>query len=303
MARAWTVEDIPHQWGRTVMVTGASNGIGLGAAMELARHGAHVLMLVRSRERGEAAIRRIRDYAPGASLELKLTDLADLDQVRALVADLTASKTPLDVLINNAGLMMAVPNRTAQGHELHLGVNYLSHFVLTMGLLPLLATRPAARVVTVTSLSHKWGLLDPARLEAGRQTPFMLYSRSKFATALFAAELDRRLRAVDSPVISVLAHPGGTGSNLAHNIRPGFTRWWMSSLFPILPSIHDGARPTLRAATEEGLEGGAFFGPPYMFELMGPPVRAKLARRALDERKAKALWEASERATGAKWPF
>src|SRR5919108_5663704 len=191
---AWTAADIPDQSGRSAVVTGATAGLGLRTAVELARKGAHVVMTARDPERGRRALERVRAAGPRA--ELAMLDLADLDSVERFAAQVAGDG--LDVLVNNAGVM-ALPARqtTAQGFERHFGVNHLGHFALTARLLPELLRRPGSRVVTLSSLNHK-GVrsLDFDDLQSERRyNKWTAYARSKLANCLFVLELDRRLRA------------------------------------------------------------------------------------------------------------
>jgi NAD(P)-dependent dehydrogenase (short-subunit alcohol dehydrogenase family) len=297
----WTVGDIPDQRGRVALVTGASNGIGFATALELARRGAHVIVGARDKGRGEAAMARIGEDVAGASLELGLADLGDLDQVKALAARVRADHPSLDLLINNAGTMMAEKSPTAQGHEQHFGINYLGHFALTLALLPAMSAGNA-RVVGVSSLAHRHWRLNPDDLQArGLLLPYLHYARSKLALALFGIELDRRLRAAGSPIVSVIAHPGFAGTNLAAGMARGPTRLWLAYVFPRFgQSLVAGAGPTLYAATMPGVTGGEFYGPDGLFELKGAPRRVKLSWRARDPETARRLWDRSEELTEMK---
>jgi len=295
----WSVADIPDQRGRVALVTGASNGIGFATALELARRGAHVIVHARDSDRGARAVERIIAAVPRASLDLQLADLGDLDAVRAMTERLLAAYPAIDLLINNAGTMMSVPEPTAQGHERHFGVNYLGHFALTLPLLSKLAGRPDARVVNVSSLAHGHWWLDPAKLSGEGTWSYALYARSKLALTYFGLELDRRLREAASPIKSVLAHPGFAGTNLAEGMAPGFTRFWMTFVFPRFgQSLADGARPTLFAATMPEVKGGQFYGPDGIGELKGPPRLVRYSRRAADPETANRLWVLSEQLTG-----
>lgn len=299
---AWTVDDEPSQHGRTALVTGASNGVGWGTAHELARVGARVILVARDAGRGQAAIDKIRKAVPNADVVLRICDLGDLENVRRLAVDLAAEDECLDLVVNNAAVMMVPPEPTAQGHERHLGVNYLAHFTLTMLVLPLMAAQPDARVVTVISLAHRAGHIDFERLDGRGLRPFGLYAQSKLALALFGVELDRRLRAMRSPVKSVLAHPGFAGSNLTRGMAPGLSKIWLSLVFPLGQSLVDSARPTLRAALASDVGGGDFYGPGGRGELSGPPVPVHLHPKALDEYVARRLWTVSEELTGLTLP-
>lgn len=208
---AWTADRIPDQHGRVAVVTGANSGLGLLTATELARRGARVVLAVRDTEAGREAARRI-----GGDTEVRHLDLASLASVRAFAEKLSADHPVIDLLINNAGLVLLGPRHTtADGFELHLGTNMLGHFALTGLLLGNLAAAPAARVVSLSSITHKNAHLDFDDLmcERNYKAP-EAYSRSKLATTAYGVELDRRLRAAGSPVLSVLAHPGLTRTNL-----------------------------------------------------------------------------------------
>ena len=218
MSTGWAAADMPDEHGRTALVTGANSGIGFHAALELAREGAHVLQASRDSSRGRAARTAIMNQVPAASVELVQLDLADLDSVQRLVGQVLGRGEGLDLLVNNAGVM-AVPRRqtTAQGFELQFGTNHLGHFALTGRLLPALLARPGSRVVTVSSLNHRWGTirLDDLQSEHG-YGPWRAYNQSKLANALFTLELDRRLRAAAAGTISVGAHPGYARTELQY---------------------------------------------------------------------------------------
>ena len=294
----WTTADIPDQTGRVALVTGASNGIGLATALELARHGAHVIVGARDPQRGAKALDRIRAEVPRASLELQLADLGDLDDVKRMAARVVAAHSNIDLLINNAGTMMGVKRPTAQDHEQHFGINYLGHFALTLLVLPQMGTRPDARVVNVSSIAHRHWRIDFDNLPGTGLWSYLLYARSKLALTYFGLELDRRLRAAKSPVISVQAHPGFAGTNLAEGMAPGITSWSMRYVFPRFgQSLADGARPTLYAATQPGVRSGDFFGPDGLGELKGAPKPVKYSARALDAATAARLWSVSEELT------
>ncbi|WP_205752594.1 oxidoreductase [Cryptosporangium phraense] len=304
MAR-WTAADIPDQTGRVAVVTGANSGIGYRAAEALARAGSAVLLACRSAPKGAAALDRLRAAVPAAAgrIEVRPLDLADLDSVRAF-ADATTG--PLDLLVNNAGIMN-VPTRhtTAQGFEAQFGTNHLGHFALTGLLLPRLLERPGARVVTLSSVMHKFGspsLLDDPQSER-RYSATGAYNFSKLANAWFTLELDRRLRAAGAPVASLGAHPGYTATNLV-TTGPGangatlFTVLSAAATKVIGQSAATGALPTLRAATDPAAAGGEYYGPGGPGELRGRPVRVRYTAAAYDEPNARRLWEYSADVTG-----
>jgi NAD(P)-dependent dehydrogenase (short-subunit alcohol dehydrogenase family) len=309
MFTRWTADDMPGQQGRTALVTGANSGIGFHQALELARHGACVLLACRDSGRGEAARDAIRAELPAASIELVPLDLADLDSVALLADRLLGRDGGLDLLINNAGVM-AVPRRrtTAQGFELQFGTNYLGHFALTGRLLPALLARPGSRVVTVSSVAHRLGSirLDDLQSERG-YGPWRAYGQSKLANALFTVELDRRLRAAGASTLSVGAHPGYSRTELMSSgprlggggIQAqilGLGTWFSGQ------SAAHGALPVLRAATDPGARGGDYYGPGGPGELAGHPRKVRYAGKAHDERLAAQLWQASEELTGVPFP-
>ncbi|GIE80699.1 short-chain dehydrogenase [Actinoplanes philippinensis] len=292
------MESIPDQRGRIAVVTGANSGLGLVTATELARHGAHVVLAVRNTAAGEEAARRI-----GGRVEVRELDLADLRSVRAFAAKLAADRPVIDLLVNNAGVVLLGPRRTtADGFELHLGTNMLGHFALTGLLLDNLAAAPAARVVSLSSITHKSAHLDFDDLMVERGYGAAdAYGRSKLATTVFGVELDRRLRAAGSPVLSVLAHPGLTRTNLtprAWEHRGRLGRVIARLGLVATQSVEQGARPQLRAATAPGVRGGQFFGPGRLWETRGPVTEARLSREAADPAVGRRLWAVAEELTG-----
>ena len=215
----WTATEIPSQAGKTVLITGANSGIGYQAAMELARHGAHVLLGCRSESKGNAALDRLRAEAPGARAELAVVDMASLDSIRAFATRFVQTGDSLDVLVNNAGVM-ALPDRevTADGFERQFGTNHLGHFALTGLLFPALLKAAAPRVVTVASLAHRNGKVEFDNLQSERQyKPWDTYNNSKLANLLFATELDRKVRAAGLPLLSVAVHPGVSKTSIIDN--------------------------------------------------------------------------------------
>ncbi|TLP52898.1 oxidoreductase [Microbispora triticiradicis] len=302
----WNASHIPDQHGRVAVVTGANSGLGLVTATELARHGAHVVMAVRDVAAGERAAEAIRRSAPRAGIEVRELDLASLASVRAFATGMTAGFEAIDLLVNNAGLVLLGPARTtADGFELQLGTNMLGHFALTGLLLGGLGRADAARVVSLSSITHKNARLDFDDLMSRRDfNASRAYGRSKLATTAFGLELDRRLRAAGSPVVSVVAHPGLSRSNLTpraweHRGRIGqiFARGGLLVTQP----AERGALPQLFAATAPGVRGGQFFGPSGLFETRGRVVEVRPSAHAADPTVGLRLWTAAEDLTGVTY--
>jgi NAD(P)-dependent dehydrogenase (short-subunit alcohol dehydrogenase family) len=297
---AWTADDIPDQRGRRAIVTGANSGLGLVIARELARKGATVVLACRNVEKGEAALAGIRAEVPGADAELAALDLASLASVRAFAA---AQDAPLDLLVNNAGLMAPPRGTTADGFELQLGTNHLGHFALTGLLLDRLRAAPAPRVVTLSSGAHRMGRIDFDDLQGERRyRRWRAYGQSKLANLLFMLELDRRARAAGWPLVSVAAHPGYAATNLQFAAPPLLDRAGMRVLNVVVAQSADqGALPALYAATVPDLPGGSYVGPGGPAELRGSPRPAGMSRRAQDPGTARRLWDVSEALTGVTY--
>lgn len=295
---AWTFDDIPDQSGRTAVVTGANTGIGRETARMLARRGADVVLACRSRDKGEAAVATIAAEKPAGRVSLELLDLGDLESVAAFAERLMAGRSRLDLLINNAGVMVPPLSRTAQGFELQFGTNHLGHFALTGRLLPLLQSTPGARVVVVSSVAQRLGRIDFDDLnwERRRYDDFRAYGQSKLANMMFALELHRRLAAAGAELRATAAHPGWTATDLQ---RTTFFTRLLNPLFGMKPP--QGALPTLRAATDPAAQSGSYWGPSGLFEVSGPPAPAKIPRHAQDEAVAARLWEVSEELTGVSF--
>ena len=305
MSTKWTADAIPALAGRTFVVTGANSGLGLEAARLLAGNGAHVVMTARSRAKGEAAAARIGQDVPGASLELRTLDLADLDSVREFARGLHEDGVGVDVLINNAGVMMAPQQQTKQGFEVQFGTNHLGHFALTGLLLDLLAAGSDPRVVTVSSTFHKQGSIDFDDLMRTKgYNPNAAYAQSKLANLLFGLELQRRLSAAGSPVRSLMAHPGYSATNLQLAVTTGWRKAILrvgNSLFAQKAAI--GVLPEVRAAVAPDVAGGQYYGSAKIFETRGHPELVQPSRRAQDPELAARLWEESEKLTGVVYPL
>jgi NAD(P)-dependent dehydrogenase (short-subunit alcohol dehydrogenase family) len=311
MKTSWTPDDVPSLAGRRAVVTGANSGIGWHAAAGLARAGAAVTLACRSRERGEEALKRLKAAVPGANARLELLDLGSLASVKAFGSARAATGEPLDLLVNNAGIM-APPRRklSEDGFEVQLAVNHLGHFALTALLLPVLRKAPAPRVVNVASIAHRRGRLDFDDLMCERRyDPFSSYARTKLANLLFSFELQRRSDRGRWGLRSVAAHPGVARTRIVANGLGGGRRTALvrlietgMRLFPLTHSEEDGALPTLMAATWPEAEPGGYYGPTGFREMTGRPARVDCRPQAKDEAAARRLWEASERLTGVSFP-
>ncbi|ACZ86251.1 oxidoreductase [Streptosporangium roseum] len=282
----WTPDDIPDLTGSTAVVTGANGGIGLATASRLAGRGARVIVTARDLARGEAAVKAVRAETPGARIEPRVLDLADLGSVRGFAA---AFDEPIDILVNNAGIGMIPRRTTADGFEMQFGTNHLGHFALTGLLLPHLLARPGARVVTVSSDAHSLGRIDFDDLGLERRYGrFSAYGRSKLANLLFTLELQRR---AGDRLLSVATHPGATATGI---MKLGVLTRPAGALMRLaLQSPDRGAIPSLYAATSPEVTGGRFIGP-------GPKTLTP-SPKALDETVARRLWEASEELTGVRF--
>ena len=290
-------EQVPDQSGRTVLVTGANTGIGFEAAKALAGRGARVLLGCRDARRGKDAMAQIAAAIPGAKLDLILLDQADLASVRA-AAERVADEPRLDVLLNNAGVMIPPLTRTAQGFELQFGVNHLGTFALTSLLLPKLAETAGSRVVVTSSIAHRHGrmLWDDWNAERG-YSPNAYYGQSKLANLMFVLELDRRLRAAGSPVSAIGCHPGVSLTELMRHLPV-----WMKPLLPFVRPLFNpvaaAAWPALQAATDPQAQGGDYFGPQGRWEMRGASGSALIEKRARDAEDARRLWDLSVEVTG-----
>jgi NAD(P)-dependent dehydrogenase (short-subunit alcohol dehydrogenase family) len=300
---SWTVDRIPDQSGRTVIVTGANSGLGLATTRQLARRGAHVIMAVRNEAKGRQALAGLAGEQPGARLELRRLDLADLDSVRAFADALHADGIRVDVLVNNAGIMMPPRSLSAQGHESQFASNHLGHFALTGLVLDLLEAGTDPRVVTVSSGLHRRGSIHFDDLTGAKDySPTAFYAQSKFANVLFGLELHRRLTATGSPVRSLLAHPGYAATNLQTSGPTGLFKA-LGSLGNRLfaQDVEQGALPQLYAATEPTARSGQFIGPDGRGEMRGHPTVVRAVPSAEDPATAARLWTLSEELTGVQY--
>ncbi|OBJ16854.1 short-chain dehydrogenase [Mycobacterium colombiense] len=306
--------DVPDLRGRFAVVTGANSGLGFGLAKRLSAAGADVVMAIRDRVKGEQAIAEIRREVPEAKLSIRQLDLSSLSSVAALGEELTAEGRPIDILINNAGVMTP-PQRqqTSDGFELQFGTNHLGHFALTGRLLGLLRAAESARVVTVSSIAATQGSIDFGDVNAEQGYKAMhSYGVAKLAQLMFAIELDRRSRAGGWGLMSNAAHPGLTKTNLLSGASYGRTTPTLQArltrlTWRLLPfmwlDIDEGIKPTLYAAVSPDAQGAKYYGPRGFYETVrGGVTFAGLPRLARSEPDMRQLWQLSEQLTGVGYP-
>lgn len=302
---SWSRADVPDLTGRVTVVTGANGGLGLETAEALAVAGAHVVLAARTPSKTEAALTRIRQAAPHASLKVVALDLSAQHSVHEAAETILAAHGRIDLLVNNAGVMAVPEEMTEDGFETHLAVNHLGHFALTGLLLPGLLAAKAARVVTVTSIARLTArVLDPANPNlSGTYTPYGAYNQSKLANFHFGQGLQRRFESARVSAASVLAHPGVTRTELLPGTlgeaTPTFNgpRQWLTSATTMTPA--NGARSQLRASTDPAARGGDLYGP--ALGNVGPPVRKPILRRFRLGQDIDTLWQFSEDVTGVHY--
>jgi NAD(P)-dependent dehydrogenase (short-subunit alcohol dehydrogenase family) len=294
---AWNSVDIPDQTGRTAVITGANTGLGYETARALAAKGAHVVLAVRNLDKGKAAADLIGRRYPGADVSVQELDLTSLASVRAAADELRARHDRIDLLINNAGVMMTPKQTTQDGFELQFGTNHLGHFALTGLLLDHVLAAPGSRVVTVSSNGHRFGRIRFDDLQSERRYDRAgAYGQAKLANLLFTYELQNRL--ADTDTIATAAHPGSSATELGRNL-PRIVEWGFGLT---VQSSEMGALPTLRAATDPTVRGGQYYGPGGLLQMRGYPKLVSSNRRSHDTAVQKRLWSVSEELTGVTYP-
>jgi NAD(P)-dependent dehydrogenase (short-subunit alcohol dehydrogenase family) len=296
----WTAENIPDQKGRIAIVTGSSSGIGFEAARVLANKNAKVIIAVRNLEKGKIAVEKIKTQNTNADILVMQLNLADLNSVKQFTEEYKMKFDKLDLLINNAGVMMPPYSKTSDGFELQMGTNHLGHFVLTALLFDLLNKTSSSRIVNVSSAAHKYGKInfDDLNWENRKYKKMTSYGDSKIANLYFTYALKRRLENEKSNIKVTAAHPGWTATDLQRH----------SSLFEFLNGFfamkpEQGALPTLRAAIDETAQSGDYFGPDGWQEWKGYPQKVQSNDLSHDKNIAKKLWDISEELTGTKFNF
>jgi NAD(P)-dependent dehydrogenase (short-subunit alcohol dehydrogenase family) len=297
--RGWTATDVPDQTGRTVVVTGANTGLGFQVARVLAARGARLTIACRDLAKGQRAADELGDGTDFVRL-----DLSSLASVRQAAAEIGSRYEALDLLINNAGVMMTPQARTEDGFELQLGTNHLGHFALTGLLLDRMLTVPGARIVTVSSFMHRRGSIDfDDLMSEHRYNRTAAYGQSKLANLLFAYELQRRLAKAGARAIALAAHPGYASTGLTGNM-PALMQAGSHAVEPFLAqSAEKGALPILRAATDPAAQGGEYYGPGNLLQTKGDPKRVNSSSKSRDTEVASRLWTESERLTGVTYTF
>ena len=296
----WTSENIPDQSGRVTIVTGSSSGIGYEAAKVLAHKNATVIIAVRNHQKGDSAVQKIKAENKNADVSVLLLDLANLQSIKEFADQFKKKYDRLDLLINNAGVMMPPYGKTMDGFELQIGTNHLGHFALTGLLLDPLEKTAGSRIVNVSSMAHKYGNLDLKDLnwEKRSYNKMRSYGDSKIANLYFTYELARQLQTKGLKALVTAAHPGWTATDLQRH----------SGLFSFLNPVFamkgpQGALPTLRAAVDPDAKSGDYYGPDGWQEWRGWPIKVESNALSQDAGIAKKLWDMSKEKTGIKYDF
>jgi len=294
----WTAENISDQKGKVAIVTGSSSGIGYEVARVLANKNAEVIIAVRNQVKGNTALRKIKKQNQDANVKVMLLDLASLKSIKNFADEFNQKYNKLDLLINNAGVMVPPYSKTEDGFELQFGTNHLGHFALTAQLMKLLKSTPNSRIVNVSSIAHKYGNINfnDMTWEKRKYKPMSSYGDSKIANLYFTYELKKHLSQNGNNPMVTAAHPGWTATELQRH----------SGLFEFLNNffamkIEQGTLPTLRAAFDENAQSGDYFGPDGFKEMRGYPVKVESNKLSHDKEIAKKLWGISEELTGAKF--
>ncbi|AYB33770.1 oxidoreductase [Chryseolinea soli] len=298
----WTKANMGDQSGKTFLVTGANSGIGYETALGLYEAGATVIVACRSKEKADEAISEMKKQGGKGKLEPGVLDLSDLDSVKDFANNFLRTHSKLDVLVNNAGVMVPPASKTRQGYELQFGVNFLGHFALTGYLYPLLKKTPHSRVVTVSSMAYLHGAIDFENLRSEKDyNDFREYAQSKLADLMFAIELQRRISAHSHGVTSIAAQPGANETNLARTMSEEAYQSAVQRIGALMP-MAQGALSILYPSVSPDAIGGRLYGPDRDNGYRGYPAEAVMAPVAMDEDTARKLWETAEAITGVRFP-
>ena len=296
----WTAEKVPGLEGKIAIVTGSSSGIGFETTRVLADNGAEVIIAVRNKEKGDIAVQKIATQNSKANIKVMLLDLADLKSVKQFANNFKQKYSTLDLLINNAGVMMPPYGKTKDGFELQFGTNHLGHFALTGQLIDVLKNTSNSRIINVSSGAHNWGNIDFNDLswQNRKYKASRAYGDSKLANLYFTYELQYRLKNNNSNLIVTAAHPGWTATELQ---RHSGVFSFLNNFFAM--PIWQGTLPTLRAATDKTAKSGDYFGPNGFREMRGYPIKVDSNQLSHDKEVANKLWSVSEELTGIKYNF
>lgn len=297
----WTLDQVPQQKGRLAVVTGANIGLGFETAMALAAKNCDLVLACRNMEKAEAAKATIHAKYPKAKVTCMQLDLSSLKSVRAFATAFAEKYSRLDLLINNAGIMMPPYSLSEDGFESQFAANYIGHFALTGQLLPLIVKTPGSRIVSLSSMAHRWGNIrfDDPNFKNGYNKR-EAYGQSKIACLMFAYEMNRRLQKAGCSTLSVAAHPGVAYTNLTQHM-PKFVNLFAPLMGIVLNNATDGALPTLYAALGDDIHGGDYCGPKDMQQMRGAPIKVGSNRASRDEKAAAKLWAMSEVMSGVKF--
>lgn len=298
----WTKNNIPDQSGKTIIVTGANAGIGYETALALYEADAHVILACRSQEKADETLKKIKEQTGKGSLETGILDLSSLASVKQFAESFLQTHQQLDVLINNAGVMIPPASKTTEGWELQFGVNFIGHFVLTGLLYPLIKSTPNSRIVTVSSMAYIHGTIDFDNLKSEKDyDPMREYAQSKLADIYLSLELQRRITATGDDVLSIAAQPGANKTELARHMNQEAYDLAVERIGGLMEPWQ-GALPSLYAAVDPEAKGGELYGPHEEGGYKGYPAHTALLPHALDEAIARKLWDFAEEVTGVKFP-
>ncbi|MFY0675298.1 MAG: SDR family NAD(P)-dependent oxidoreductase [Bacteroidia bacterium] len=294
----WNTTLIPDQTGKTIIITGATSGLGKEATKVLASKNARVIMAVRNIKKAETVSKEIREHYPNAQLEIKSLDLNSLDSIKSFANSILTTYSRLDVLINNAGIMMCPYAKTKDGLEIQMGTNHFGHFALTGLLFSLLRKTKDSRIVVTSSLAHRQGDIDFTDINWEKR-PYKTgkaYGDSKLANLYFAYELAKKYKGDSEAPMVTISHPGWTKTELdRHSGMASF----IGNI--VAQTVEMGTLPTLRAASDVNAKSGDYFGPSKLMEMRGNPVLVKSNKMSHNAVNAKTLWSISEELTGVKY--
>jgi NAD(P)-dependent dehydrogenase (short-subunit alcohol dehydrogenase family) len=294
----WTTDNIPDQTGKTIIITGATSGLGKQATRVLAKKNAQIVMAIRNTEKGETLVKEILNEYPNAKIEIQQLDLNSLESVSSFSSAFISNHNQLDIMINNAGIMMCPFSKTKDGFEIQMGTNHLGHFALTGHLMPLLKQTKNSRLVVTSSLAHRQGDIDFNDINWNKRKykTGKAYGDSKLANLYFTSELAKRKKEDSSYPTVVSAHPGWTKTELDRH--SGLVKF-LGNI--VAQTVEMGTLPSLRAATETDVKSGDYFGPSRMMEMRGNPIIVQSNKLSHNTENAKKLWDLSEQLTGVHY--